>query len=97
MAQSVEHLTVDFGSDHDLVVCGFKAKVGVLVSLLGMLAFFLSAPACLRTLSEKKKKSHQQFTFSGQSQKNVGIVYSVIHSINMYCIPTLCHATLRKP
>ena len=29
VAQSVEHLTLDFGSGHDLTVCGFKSHVGL--------------------------------------------------------------------
>ena len=29
MAQSVKHLTLDFVSGHDLLVCGFKPRVGL--------------------------------------------------------------------
>ena len=29
MAQSVRHLTLDFGSGHDLIVCEFKPCVGL--------------------------------------------------------------------
>ena len=29
MAQSVKHLTLDFGSGHDLIVCGFEPRVGL--------------------------------------------------------------------
>ena len=28
MVQSVEHLTLDFGSGHDLTVCGFEPHIG---------------------------------------------------------------------
>ena len=27
MVQSVEHLTLDFGSDHDLTVCGVEPRI----------------------------------------------------------------------
>ena len=30
MAQSVEHLTLDFGSGHDLSVCEFEPHIGLL-------------------------------------------------------------------
>ena len=29
MVQVVKHLTLDFGSGHDLVVCGFEPHVGL--------------------------------------------------------------------
>ena len=29
MAQSVKHLTLDFGSGHDLTVCEFKPHIGL--------------------------------------------------------------------
>ena len=29
MAQSVKHPTLDFGSGHDLSVCGFKPHIGL--------------------------------------------------------------------
>ena len=29
VAQSVEHLTLDFGSSHDLMVCEFKPHMGL--------------------------------------------------------------------
>ena len=28
-AQSVKHLTLDFGSDHDFMVCEFKTHIGL--------------------------------------------------------------------
>ena len=46
MAQSVKHLTLDFGSDHDLTVHEFRASGSVLTawSLLGILCLPLSLP-----------------------------------------------------
>ena len=29
MAQSVKHLTLDFGSGHDLMVCEFEPRIGL--------------------------------------------------------------------
>ena len=29
MAQAVRHLTLDLGSGHDLIVCGFEPRIGL--------------------------------------------------------------------
>ena len=52
MAQSVEPLTFDFGSGHDLTVHGFEPRVGLCAdsaeqSLLGILCVSLSLSAPL--------------------------------------------------
>ena len=50
MAQLVEHLTLDFGSGHDLVVHEFKPHVGLCAdvqNLLGILSLPLSCSCSL--------------------------------------------------
>ena len=49
MAQSIEGLTLDFGSGHDLTVCGFEPHLGLhteVWSLLGILSLSLSLSLC---------------------------------------------------
>ena len=46
MVQSVKHLTLDFGSGHDLVVCGFKHESGSVLTAQRLLGI-LSAPPLL--------------------------------------------------
>ena len=56
-AQSVKHLTLDFGSGHDLMVVRLRTALGSTLtawSLLGILSLSLSlclTPACTRTYS----------------------------------------------
>ena len=58
MAQSVERLSLDFGSGHDLTVCEFEPHIELCAgSLLGILSLHLSLPfPRLRSLSLKIKK-----------------------------------------
>ena len=61
MAQSVERLTLDFGSGHDLMIHGFEPPSGSVLTLhrlLGILSLSPSLsvplpPACARSLSLK--------------------------------------------
>ena len=58
MAQTVKHLTLGFGSGHDLMVHGFEACIGLVAqSLLGILSLPLSALpqlASTRILSQNR-------------------------------------------
>ena len=59
MAQLVELLTLDFGSGHDLTVCGFEPHTGLCAgrvwSLLGILSSCLSLTHALSlSLSQNK-------------------------------------------
>ena len=63
MAQSLEHLTLDLGSGHDLTVCGIKPRVGLHAHSVehswDSLSSCLSAPlllACALSLSLKINK-----------------------------------------
>ena len=42
VAQSVKRLTLDFGSGHDVTVCGFKPRVGLCAEDGACLGFSLS-------------------------------------------------------
>ena len=60
VAQSVECLTLDFGSGHDLMVYGFEPCSGLCAELGAYLGFFLSrplslSPSCMYALSDSFK------------------------------------------
>ena len=59
MAQSVEHLTLDFSSGHDLTVCGIKSHVRLCADSAEPAGDSLSPSLCLcpsPTLSHSRKK-----------------------------------------
>ena len=70
VSQSVERLTFDFGSGHDLTVCGFKPWVrlcadsadpawdSLSLSLCPSCVLSLSLSLSLKTNLKKKKKTH---------------------------------------
>ena len=69
MAQSVEHLILDFGSGHDLVVHGFELHMGLCTDSVGpaldSLSPSLSAPPLLTiSLSEQINKHLKKRTTS---------------------------------
>ena len=59
MAQLVEHLTLDFGSGHDLTICEIESCIGLSLtawSLLGILSLISLCPSpnlCTLSLSQK--------------------------------------------
>ena len=61
MAQSVKHLTLDLGSDHDLMVCEFEPHIGLCADGAEPAwdSVFLSlclSPTCVHTRSLKINK-----------------------------------------
>ena len=62
MAQSVEHLILDFGSGHDLVVHGFELHMGLCMDSVGpawdSLSPSLSAPPLLTLSLSKQINKH---------------------------------------
>ena len=66
MAQSVKHLTLGFGSGHDLTVCGIKPHVGLPADSVdptwNSLSPSLSDPPPAHTLSLKINKLKKNWT-----------------------------------
>ena len=61
VAQSVEHLTLDLGSGHDLTICGIEPHVGLCADSMeptwDSVSPSLSAPPLLVLSLSKKKKN----------------------------------------
>ena len=53
VAQLVEHLTLDFGSGHDLTVCEFKPHVGSALTAQSLLGILSLCPSLTCALSLK--------------------------------------------
>ena len=60
VAQSVERLTLDFSSGHDLTVCGFEPHI---------CAVSMEPRACFGSISLKYKRKHEK-KFLKEKKKN---------------------------
>ena len=77
VAQSMKRQTLDFGSGHDLMVCGFESRSGSALtvgSLLGVLSPSLPLPVShVLSLKNKHQKKKKRTVSNDISEQNVHI------------------------